>query len=69
MHFGGAFSPEQLDLLASVLDHHCSARDIKTAPEREDVARRLLSLFHTELSSAESLLGIMNDPSRPKADA
>ena len=69
MRFSGTFTPEQLDLLARVLDHHCSSHGIESALEREDVARRLLLLCHNELNSAENLLEILEEPLRAKATA
>ncbi|MBS3650769.1 hypothetical protein KEU06_19340 [Pseudaminobacter sp. 19-2017] len=69
MRFSGTFTPEQLDLLARVLDHHCSSHGIESALEKEDVARHLLSLYHARPGSAECLLDILEERLRPKAIA
>ena len=67
MRFSGTFGPEQLEMMARVLDRHCSTHGIQSALEREDVARRLLSLFHSGIGSAESLLDLLEERRLPKA--
>jgi hypothetical protein len=63
---GLSATPEQLTTTAIVLDEHCAANAVPfDAPEREEVARRLMFLFSVGVSDAKQFAALLTQSRVP----
>ena len=61
MRFRGIFDPDQLAMLANVLEQHCKAHGIVDRRERESIASYVLSLFQTGSQKPEELTAVLSE--------
>lgn len=69
MPFKGTFNPEDLEMLRAVLAQHCRDHGIVNEVERENVAMRLLGLFHGGIANFDDLSKAVANRSREKRQA
>jgi hypothetical protein len=63
MEFTGIVCPDQLWVLAEVLERHCDAADIKLGtPEYEAEGARIIALYQSGARTIYQLLAALDEP-------
>ena len=61
MSFRGIADSDQITILRQALDDYCAGRSVSDEMERENIATRIVGLFHSGMTTLEDLVAALEN--------